>query len=33
MCEPRTFVDVLAAEDAVRFPERNETTAFSVLVA
>jgi hypothetical protein len=32
-CEPRTFVDLLAAEDAFRFPDGNEASAFSVLVA
>jgi hypothetical protein len=31
--ESQTFVDVLAAEDVGRFPDRNVTEAFSVLVA
>ena len=31
--EPQTCVDVLAAEDVGRFPDRNVTETFSVLVA
>jgi iron complex outermembrane recepter protein len=31
--ESQTFVDVLAAEDVGKFPDRNMTEAFSVLVA
>jgi hypothetical protein len=31
--ESQTMVDVLAAEDAGKFPDRNVTEAFSVLVA